>query len=249
MLNLLTHKFVMIPVMVATGFSMALIPVLTTYYTKNDQKGITRSLDQTYQIMLFLTIPLVIGLMILSSEFYQLLYEFDPIGSGILKSYAPVAILFGLYTVTAAILQGIDRHKWILFNSLVGLLIKLIINIPLIKLFETNGAIIATAIGYTIAVGLNIAIITKALQYRSQMVFRRIILIAILNLIMFVGVYFTLKGLTAVSVVDGKMHALLYILICTVVGGAIYGYLALKTGLAQKLFGERITRITDKLGF
>ena len=249
MLNLLTHKFVMIPVMVATGFSMALIPVLTTYYTKNDQKGITRSLDQTYQIMLFLTIPLVIGLMILSSEFYQLLYEFDPIGSGILRSYAPVAILFGLYTVTAAILQGIDRHKWILFNSLVGLLIKLIINIPLIKLFETNGAIIATAIGYTIAVGLNIAIITKALQYRSQMVFRRIILIAILNLIMFVGVYFTLKGLTAVSVVDGKMHALLYILICTVVGGAIYGYLALKTGLAQKLFGERITRITDKLGF
>ena len=143
MLNLFTHKFVMIPVMVATGFSMALIPVLTTYYTKNDQKGITRSLDQTYQIMLFLTIPLVIGLMVLSSEFYQLLYEYDPIGSKILASYAPVAILFGLYTVTAAILQGIDRHKWILFNSLVGLLVKLMINIPLIKLFETNGAILS----------------------------------------------------------------------------------------------------------
>jgi hypothetical protein len=66
---------------------------------------------------------------------------------------------------------------------------------------------------------------------------------------MFVGVYFTLKGLTAFSAVDGKMHALLYILICTLVGGAIYGYLSLKTGLAQKLFGERITRFTDKLGF
>ena len=97
--------------------------------------------------------------------------------------------LFGLYTVTAAILQGIDRHKWIIFNSLLGLLIKLAINIPLIKLFETNGAILATAIGYTVAVGLNIAIITKALQYRSKMVFRRIILIGILNLVMFVGVY------------------------------------------------------------
>ena len=53
MLNFLTHKFVMIPVMVATGFSMALIPVITSYYAKNDQKGITRSLDQTYQIMLY----------------------------------------------------------------------------------------------------------------------------------------------------------------------------------------------------
>ena len=82
-----------------------------------------------------------------------------------------------LYTVTAAILQGIDRHKWIFLTSLLGLLFKLVINIPLIKLFETNGAIIATAIGYTVAVGLNIAIITKALHYRSKMVFRRIILI------------------------------------------------------------------------
>ena len=45
------------------------------------------------------------------------------------------------------------------------------------------------------------------------------------------------------------MHAFLYILICTIVGGVIYGYLSLKTGLAQKLFGKRLTRFTDKLGF
>ena len=55
------------------------------------------------------------------------------IGAAILASYAPVAVLFGLYTVTAAILQGIDRHKWIVFTSLLGLLFKLVLNIPLIK--------------------------------------------------------------------------------------------------------------------
>ena len=42
-----------------------------------------------------------------------------------LASYAPVAILFGLFTVTAAILQGIDRHKWIVFNSLLGLIVQI----------------------------------------------------------------------------------------------------------------------------
>ncbi|CAM3150159.1 polysaccharide biosynthesis protein [Filibacter tadaridae] len=248
MLNLLTHKFVMIPVMVATGFSMALIPVITSYYAKKDQNGITRSLDQTYQIMLFLTIPLVIGLIVLSDELYLFLYEMDAVGAAILASYAPVAILFGLYSVTAAILQGIDRHKWIVFTSLLGLFFKLALNIPLIKLFETNGAILATAIGYTIAIGINIVIITKTLHYRSKMVFRRIILIGIFNLIMFISVFITLKGLTAISVADGKIQALLYIFICAAVGGIIYGYLSLKTGLAQKLFGDRLKRITNKLG-
>jgi len=249
MLNLLTHKFVMIPVMVATGFSMALIPVITSYYAKRDQKGITRSLDQTFQIMLYLTVPMVIGLIILSNELYQFLYSESVVGAGILASYAPVAVLFGLYSVTAAILQGIDRHKWIVFTSLLGLFFKLALNIPLIKMFETNGAILATAIGYTVAVGINIAIISKTLHYKSKMVFRRLILIAILNIIMLFAVVFTLKGLTAFSPADGKMQSLLYIFICATVGAVIYGYLSLKTGLAQKLFGERLTKFTKKLGF
>lgn len=249
MLNLLTHKFVMIPVMVATGFSMALIPVLTGYFTKGDQKGITRSLDQTYQIMIYLTVPMVIGISVLSNELYQLLYSKSDMGASILANYAPVAILFGLYTVTAAILQGIDRHKWIVFTSLFGLLLKLTINIPLIKLFETNGAILATTIGYGAAVGLNIVIISRALHYRSQMVLRRLVLIGLLNLVMFIAVFFTLKGLNAFNPVGGKMHALLYILICAAVGVVVYGFLSFKTGLAQKLFGDRLKRITAKFGF
>ncbi|KXH87146.1 polysaccharide biosynthesis protein [Sporosarcina sp. HYO08] len=248
MLNFLTHKIVMIPVMVATGFSMALIPVITSYYTKRDQNGITRSLDQTFQILFFLTLPIVIGLMTLSNEFYQFLYQKNEIGAEVLASYAPVAILFGMYTVTAAILQGINRHKWIVFTSLVGLLFKLVLNIPLIKLFETNGAIAATAIGYAIAVGLNLFVIHKTLHYRSKMVVRRILLIGLLNAVMFVAVLFTLKGLTAISPVGGKVHAFMYIAICAAIGGAVYGLLSLKLGLAQKLFGERLTKYTDKLG-
>ncbi|MFS0689173.1 polysaccharide biosynthesis protein [Sporosarcina sp. 179-K 8C2 HS] len=249
MLNFLTHKVVMIPVMVATGFSMALIPVITGYYTKNDQKGLTRSLDQTFQIMLYLTVPMVLGLIILSNEFYTFLYSENPVGSGVLAAYAPVAILFGLFSVTAAILQGIDRHKWIVFTSLTGLLFKMVLNIPLIKLFEVNGAIAATAIGYAIAVGINIYVISRVLHYRSRMVFRRLVLIGIFNVIMFIAVHFTLKGLLAFSPVGGKMQALLYVMICAFVGVVVYGALSLKSGLAQKLFGDRLTRITKKLGF
>lgn len=249
MLNFLTHKFVMIPVMVATGFSMALIPIITGYYEKGNQVGISRSLDQTYQIMLYLTVPMVIGISVLSNELYQLLYSESDVGASILANYAPVAILFGFYTVTAAILQGIDRHKWILFTSLFGLLIKLAINIPLIKLFETNGAILATTIGYIIAVGINIFIIKRTLNYKSTVVFRRFLLIGLLNFTMFIAVFFTLKGLNAINPVDGKMHALLYVIICAVLGVVVYGYLSLKTGLAQKLFGDRLKRITERFGF
>ena len=247
-LNFLTHKIVMIPVMVATGFSMALISIITKDYTMKNQKGVTRSLDQTYQIMLFLTIPMVIGLIVLNSEVYQFLYEYDVAGASVLAAYAPVAILFAMFTVTAAILQGIDHHKWIVLTSLLGLLIKMLINIPLIKLFETNGAILATAIGYSVAVGINLFVIRKALNYKSEMVIRRLFLILAFNAVMFVGVWLTNKGLNMAHIPVGRWQALLYVMIGSGVGMVIYGFLALKSGLAQQLFGDRLTRIMQRIG-
>ncbi|PIC86057.1 cell division protein [Sporosarcina sp. P20a] len=248
-LNFLTHKIVMIPVMVATGFSMALISIITKDYTSNNQKGITRSLDQTYQIMLFLTIPMVIGLIVLNNEVYQFLYEYDVAGASVLAAYAPVAILFAMFTVTAAILQGIDHHKWIVFTSLLGLLVKMLINIPLIKLFEVNGAIIATAIGYTVAVCINLFVIKKALNYKSEMVIRRLFLILAFNAVMFAGVWLTNKGLNMVHIPIGRWQALLYVMIGSGVGMVIYGFLSFKSGLAQQLFGDRLTRIMRRIGF
>lgn len=248
MLNFLTHKVVMIPVMVATGFSMAIIPVITDFYSKGNQKGITRSLDQTYQIMLFVTIPMVVGIMALSSETYQFLYVQNDMGASVLQNYAPAAILFGMYTVTAAIMQGIDRHKWIVFTSLLGLLVKLIVNVPLIKMFEVNGAIAATIIGYFVAVGVNMIVIKKELNYKSNVVIRRTFLILAFNAIMLAAVLLTRAGLYVVHAPEGKAQAFLYLLICSVVGVVIYGYLSLRSGLAQKLLGNRIERITNKLG-
>ncbi|ARF13313.1 putative polysaccharide biosynthesis protein [Sporosarcina ureae] len=248
-LNFLTHKIVMIPVMVATGFSMALISIITKDYTSNNQKGVTRSLDQTYQIMLFLTIPMVIGLIVLNNEVYQFLYEYDVAGASVLAAYAPVAILFAMFTVTAAILQGIDHHKWIVFTSLLGLLVKMLINIPLIKLFEVNGAIIATAIGYSVAVCINLFVIKKALNYKSEMVIRRLFLILAFNAVMFAGVWLTNKGLNMAHIPVGRWQALLYVMIGSVVGMVIYGFLAFKSGLAQQLFGDRLTRIMKRIGF
>lgn len=247
-LNFLTHKVVMIPVMVATGFAMALISIITRDYTRGDQQGVTRSLDQTYQIMLFLTIPMVIGLIVLSSEVYQFLYSYDTAGAGVLAAYAPVAVLFALFTVTAAILQGIDRHKWIVFTSLLGLLVKMVINIPLIKMFEVNGAIIATAVGYSVAVGINLIVIKRAMNYKSDVVIRRILLIIGFNAVMALAVWGVNKGLNAVHVPEGRWQALLYVLIGTAAGAAVYGLLAWKSGLLQKLFGDRLSRLAKRFG-
>ena len=132
---------------------------------------VRKSLDQTFQILLFLTVPAAMGISVLADEFYLVFYEQSETGATVLAHYAPVAILFALYPVTTAILQGIDRQKLIILNLLIGILTKLVLNTPLIKAFETDGAILATCFGYMVAIGLNMFAIRKTLHYKSMMVY------------------------------------------------------------------------------
>ena len=249
MLNFSAHKLVMIPVMLATGFSMALIPYITSYYAKKDFAQVRKSLDQTFQILLFLTVPAAMGISVLADEFYLVFYEASETGATVLAHYAPVAILFALYPVTTAILQGIDRQKLIILNLLLGILAKLVLNTPLIKAFETDGAIMATACGYLVAIVLNLFAIRKTLHYKSNMVVRRIMLILIVNMAMLALVFIVKLGFGQFVSIDTKLEGLLAIIICAGIGAAFYGFVTLRLGLAQKLFGERLTRFTKKFGF
>ena len=239
----------MIPVMLATGFSMALIPLVTKYFTTNEHKQLSRTLDQTFQILYFLTMPAVIGMTVLAPELYHLFYEQSAVGSDILAHYLPVAILFSLFPVTAAILQGINQQRWIILNLLVGLLIKLALNIPLISLWETNGAIAATIIGYSVAIFMNFAVLVVTQNYRSILLVRRIALITLINVAMLIAAVITRMLLIQIMPAESKFGAMLIILIVGAIGALVYGAIALRLGIAQKLFGERLTKYTKKFGF
>lgn len=248
MLNFTTQKIVMIPVMLATGFSMALVPAITRFYTQRKHSDVIETMDKTFQILLFVTLPAVIGISVLSYEIYTFLYSPSDMGAHILALYSPVAILFALFSVTAALLQGIDHQKWIIFSLLVGILIKLSINIPMIEAFEAPGAIYATAIGYVVTIGINIAVIVKVLNYKPKRLVRRIILIAMLTALMVVAIYIVRFVLGFVlPEPNTRWIAMIYLFICGGAGVVVYGFLALKLGLAQKLLGSRFERLAKKL--
>ena len=248
MINFLTHKIVIIPVMLATGFSMAIIPTVTKYYTQGNNSAVRNAMDKIYQVLLFITVPAAIGITILAKEIYYVLYEQSAMGTEVLAHYAPVAILFALFSVTAALLQGIDRQKWLVLSLLIGLLLKTVLNVPLIQELEADGAILATAIGYIFTITMNVVIIAKTTDYSSKIVKRRILLILILSAAMAAIVLLVKAGLYAISPADTKLMALLYALICVGVGALFYAFVSFKLGLGQKLLGERVTRIAAKFG-
>ncbi|MEH7355510.1 polysaccharide biosynthesis protein [Neobacillus drentensis] len=246
-LNFESHKIVIIPVSLATAFSLTLVPSITKAFVDGEGASLNRQLNQTFQVLLFLTLPAAIGLSLLAEPVYTVFYQHDLIGTEVLRAYAPVAILFSLYSVTAAILQGINEQRFTVLSLLVGLLIKLSLNIPLIKLMETRGAVLATALGYTAAILINLIVIKAYSRYPFRLVWRRSLLIIIFAGLMWAGTEIMYKILLLFLSPASKIQSVLIISICALVGAGIYFYLSSKSGLTTRLFGDKLERFMTKL--
>lgn len=246
-LNFDSHKLVIIPVSLATSFSLTLVPLITESFAKGNRGSMIRQVDQTFQILLFLTVPAALGLSLLADPIFTVFYQHSKLGADVLGHYAPVAILFALYSVTAAILQGINEQRFTILSLLTGLLFKLTFNIPLIKLFETDGAVYATALGYSVSIIINLIVIKIFANYPFKTVIRRSILILVMNAIMVAVVFAFYKITTLFLSPASKWESLVIVIICGGIGAIVYGYIGLRSGLADKLFGQRLQGIKRRL--
>lgn len=246
-LNFTTHKLVIIPVSLATAFALTLVPLVTENFITRNYQSMFRQLNQTFQILLYITAPAAIGLALLAEPFYTVFFGYDEYGSQVLQTYALVAILFALYSVTAAILQGINEQKYTILSLLTGLLVKLVLNIPLIKMFGTEGAIYATALGYTSSILINLIVIKAFSGFSYKLVYRRSILIIMFNIMMALPVYGLYRVLTLFMSTESRIQSIFIIMLCAAVGGVIYVFLGLRSKLVDRLFGARVEKIRRKL--
>ncbi|GAA0332651.1 polysaccharide biosynthesis protein [Bacillus carboniphilus] len=246
-LNFSTHKLILIPVTLAIALSLTLVPVITKTFVQQNFHSLHNQLTQTFQILLFLTIPACVGLLVLAEPMYTLFYENLSEGTHILAIYAPVAILFALFSVTAAILQGVDEQRYTLLSLLVGLLIKLSLNIPLIHWLQADGSILATALGYSAAILINLFVIKRTANFQFGKVFRMSLLILILTAFMALAVFSTSYIMEIFFEPVSKIQALMIVLPSVFMGLLAYGLISLKLGLVAKLFPSQYQRLKAKL--
>lgn len=246
-LNTTSNKLVMIPTSLAGGFAISLVPSITRTHASGRIKEMHHQIKTTFGILLFLTVPASLGIMILSAPLYTVFYSYNPVANNILFYYAPVGILLALVSVTAAILQGIDKQNLTVFIVLGALVVKLIINIPLIMMFHTVGAVLATAIAMTLNIVCNLFVIKKYAGFQYRTTARQVLLITLYSLVMVIIVQISYFILVQFLNVSQKFDALIIVVAGALIGGFVYAVLAMKSRLADQFFGARVQSIRNKL--
>lgn len=247
MLSMTTNKIVMIPTSLAAGFAVSLVPFITNTYNSGRIDEMHIQIRKSLGVLLYLTVPASLGIMVLAQPLYNVFYSYSPMGTEILFWYAPVSILIALLSVTASMLQGIDKQALTVWIVIGALGVKAIINLPLIIAFNTLGAVLGTAIALLIAVALNCYVLWKHANYKFNVTIQHTLRILFYTIIMmlFVELSYFINSL----IIDptSKLGALIVLIVGALVGMIVYGYLTMRSRLADEFFGDLTAKIRRKI--
>ncbi|WP_238331588.1 putative polysaccharide biosynthesis protein [Furfurilactobacillus milii] len=237
------NKIIMITVSLASALAATAIPMLTEAHTLKDGASTSRQINFTLELFSFIMIPSALGMAAISVPLYTFFYHYSLAGSLILEFSSYLSVLFGLFTVLSTIMQGVDQNKAVIWYMLIGLIVKMALQFPLVAIAQPLGPLAATLIGFTVSSVLILRNLNQHFEIDWDGLLHRLNQIIVFSLVTFIVARLSVWGLDHVVNTQFKVTAFIELLISVVLGGGAYAYLSLRFRLADKMLGSRVERV------
>lgn len=247
-------KLGMIVTSIGMGMTISLIPTIVRAGTKKDKEDINHKYNQALQILMITTIPMVVGLSMLSTPVWSVFYGYSLLGSATIQVSIFVAAFQCFFLISNSTLQGLNRFRAVYVSTFAGLLTNMALDVPLMLICDRigvhafYGASIASMIGYSLSVVMACYTLKKHYDVTYQEtigIFFRILipLAAMIVVLLILRVIFPFDA-------TSKWMSILFIAVSTIAGAITYLGVAYRMGLLRKIFGkDMLDRIIKKLTF
>lgn len=247
MLSTWCAKFNMIILSVSSGVIVSLIPNLTQSVVKKDSKEINIKINQAFSILLFLMLPMSIGLSFLSEAVWTLFYGNSLYGPSVLSYFIFVGLIMGLFTAAISIVQSLKDYKTVLVSLLIGVLIKIILNNNLMQSFSNlgipayYGVISASIIAYFVSFIICLIILHYKYSVDYEELVKNIFDIFIGNVLMVITLF--IISLVVPLSSASRVINIFIIILYAVVGACVYLLYMFKSGTIRNIFGDKINKL------
>lgn len=155
------NKLMAIPMILAPGFSAAIIPYITTAKANGNLKQIRKNMQECLDSVLYIAIPISFCLFAFAKPIYYIL--FDPgsaaeleLTTSVLKWYSIEAFLSTIAPIFTALMMAVGLRKKNIQNQTISLIVKLFSTYILIKWMGIAGAVLSSFLSMGIFVVLDI---------------------------------------------------------------------------------------------
>ena len=241
-------KITMILIAVAISIAGVGIPLLTENMVKKDLRGAAKLIINNLQLLLLFIVPAIAGSVILAKPLYTVFYGAPDSQAHLLFVASLIQVIFlALYSVLAPMLQAIFETRKAINYFAIGVLVKAILQLPLIIFLGALGPVISTAIGLGVPIALMYNRLHTVTHFSRKTVFRKALLICILTMLMVIPVAVFYWLFQFILSPTSRMGSVIHLVIGGGLGVLVYGVLALVTRMADQLLGARAGRLRAKL--
>lgn len=239
-------KLNMIVLSITMGLTISLIPNVVSSATLKKYDEVSQKINQALKIILFVALPMTLGLWFLSDSVWTIFYGYDQLSANVFKVYILQAIIMSFYYILVDANQALSNTKVALGTLIVTFILKLIFNTPVMMLFNYLklpayiGAIITTILAQTLAIIFLLLNLKKKYKVNYKDTFITGIKIMVLNLIMVVSLF--IVKLVIGEFPHTRLYSLLEIIIYGLIGIFVYGFIAYKEHLFEDVFGKELLK-------
>lgn len=240
-------KLTMVVIALATSISATGLPLITEAVTLKDYRGLSKLISNNLQLFMFIMLPATFGMIILAEPLNTLFYSADKLGTSVLVQACYAALFLGFYMLTSNMLMGMYQNRSAIHYLVIGLIVKIVVQYPSIRLFEVYGPLIATMIGFTVSCVLIMRKIIKVARFNVSLTLRRSLLIFLITMVMTLVIFIFRQFLYLFLDPTRRGQSFVVVMIIAVIGIAVYGYIVLKLRLADKLLGSTAQKLRARL--
>ncbi len=235
-------KFNMIIISISTGMIVSLTPNLTASAVVGNTEDVKKKINQSFQMLIFLILPMTVGLSFLAKPVYTVFYGASKYGPSVLSFYVYVALITALFTTAITITQVLKYYKVVFVSLASGLVLKSLINVSLInQLYNLGlpgyyGSVLASILGY----GLSFIICLIALHKKCGVNYEKTIkqtINALCGTVLMVLVLSVVKLVVPISVASRFLNILI-IVVYAAIGMITYFIYMKKTHSVDEVFGK-----------
>lgn len=234
-------KLNMIVIAFEAGLTVSLIPNISSSYVKGDMKDVTNKLNQSFQMIMFINLPMVLGLNLLASPVWNLFYGYNELGTQIFALFIFQALTFSFYSLAIDSAQIMGNTKLALSSLFISFILKAVLNVPFMHLCPMfgipaqYGPIILNLLLHSVTTIIIMFVQTSKYNISYKKSIKPIIKTIIISLIMF-GVLKIMSVFIPIISSQSYIKDLGICILYALVGASIYGFLSFKTGLLNQVF-------------
>ncbi|HEM3684057.1 TPA: polysaccharide biosynthesis protein [Streptococcus suis] len=242
------NKITMMIIGISLSLGSVAIPLITEKFVQKDLKAASKLVADNLQLLFIFTIPAIVGTVLLARPLYTVFYGPSEDIAITLFIWNLVMILpLGLYSVISVVMQAIFENRRAIYYFAIGMLVKIVLQIPMLYLFQVYGSFISTLLGLGIMLYLFYKRIDKVLDIDEGLVAKDIFTISWISVLMGLIVLISEFVLNSFIPVTSYDSSLVHLVISGGLGVLVFVVLTLKTKQLDRLIGGRAELLRRKL--